>query len=82
MSSEVHKYDKAILNKNKDLFYAEVINFPYDKKANYLKNEQFTNNDCVWKISDISNKDQFKAVTGICFMFGSLFIMGLYSSLM
>ena len=34
-----------------------------------------------WKISDKSNQDQLKAVTGICFMIGSLIIMGLYSGL-
>ena len=35
-----------------------------------------------WKISDDSNIDQYKAVTGICFMIGILTILGLYSNLL
>ena len=34
-----------------------------------------------WEINDDSNEDQLKAVAGICFMFGALIIMGLYSNL-
>ena len=34
-----------------------------------------------WTIGDESNKDQLKAVTGICFMLGVLTIIGLYSNL-
>ena len=81
MSSEVHKYEETNLNKNNNLFYAEVINFPNDKKASNFKYEQI-NNDSFWKISDKSNNDQFKAVTSICFMFGVLTLMGLYSNLL
>ena len=36
--------------------------------------------DKFWKINDISNNDQLKAVVGICFMFGALIVMGLYSN--
>ena len=32
MSSEVHKYIKEALDKNKNLLNAEVIDFPQDKK--------------------------------------------------
>ena len=74
MSSEVHKYIEDRLEKNANLFNAEVINFPNDVKISKVKIDSF------WKISDISNNDQLKAVVGICFMFGVLILMGLYSS--
>ncbi|MDC1154661.1 hypothetical protein OAT07_00385 [Candidatus Pelagibacter sp.] len=80
MSSEVHKYIEEALEKNKNLFNAEVINFPNDKSINESKNFK-TKYDIVWKISDKSNYDQLKAVIGVCFMFGALLIIGLYSNL-
>ena len=49
------------------------------KITNYKHIEINTNN--FWKISDKSNNDQLKAVIGICFMFASLILMGLYSNL-
>ena len=80
MSSEVRKYPKENLDNSESLFNAEVINFPNDKTNE--KNKDFTiNNHNFWKISDKSNTDQLKAVTGICFMFAALIIMGLYSNL-
>ena len=79
MSSEVHKYIKDRLEKNTNLFNAEVINFPNDTKMNDVKISK-VKIDSFWKISDISNNDQLKAVVGICFMFGVLILMGLYSS--
>jgi len=33
-----------------------------------------------WQINDQSNNDQLKAVIGICFTFGSLILIGLYSN--
>jgi len=79
MSSEVHKYIETAIEKRQNLFNADVINFPNDKKINTTQiiKEKKSN---YWKISDESNYDQFKAVTGICFMFAALIIMGLYSS--
>ena len=37
MSSEVHKYIEDRLEKNANLFNAEVINFPNDVKVNDVK---------------------------------------------
>ena len=79
MSSEIHKYKDTILEKNRNLFYAEIINFPKDKSENDYENLKINNHD-FWKINDGSNSDQLKAVTSICFMFGALTVMGLYSS--
>ena len=81
MSSEVHKYIEDRLEKNANLFNAEVINFTNDVKVNDVKISE-VKIDKFWKISDISNNDQLKAVVGICFMFGALIVMGLYSNLL
>ena len=84
MSSEVHKYIEEALEKNKNLFNAELINFPSDKKVEILKNLTVDDNK-TWKLYDKSNinedGDQLKAVLGICLMFSALIIMGLYSNL-
>ncbi len=80
MSSEVHKYIEKALDKNENLFNAEVISFPNDKKTQEFKYKKI-NTYNSWKISDKSNADQFKAIIGICFMFAALVVMGLYSSL-
>tara|TARA_B100001989_G_scaffold246095_1_gene216606 strand:+ start:134 stop:382 length:249 start_codon:yes stop_codon:yes gene_type:complete len=80
MSSEIHKYIETSLEKKQNLFNASVINFPSDKKLN--KTDIFNINTAnFWNIGDESNKDQLKAVTGICFMLGVLTIIGLYSNL-
>ena len=79
MSSEIRKYIGDALEKNKNLFNAEVINFPNDKKISNNKNFNIKN-EYFWKISDKSNSDQLKAVVGVCFMFGALIVMGLYSN--
>ena len=79
MSSEVHKYIEDRLEKNANLFNAEVINFPNDAKMDSVKISK-TKIDKFWKINDISNNDQLSAVVGICFMFGALILMGLYSN--
>ena len=80
MSSEVHKYIETEIEKKQNLFNADVLNFPNNKEiiTNQIIQEDKSN---YWKISDESNYDQFKAVTGICFMFAALIIMGLYSNL-
>ena len=80
MSSEVHKYIEEALEKNKNLFNAKVINFPNDKTIEETDNSK-RKNDTLWKISDKSNNDQLKAVIGVCFMFGALLVIGLYSNL-
>jgi hypothetical protein len=83
MSSEVHKYIKESLEKNENLFNAELINFPKEKKIKTKKNLRLNNNK-TWKLYDKSNTnedgDQLKAVIGICLMFSALIIMGLYSN--
>ena len=79
MSSEVHKYIEDRLEKNANLFDAEVINFPNNVRVNDVKISK-VKTDGFWKISDISNNDQLRAVVGICLMFGALIVMGLYSN--
>jgi len=80
MSSEIHKYIETSLEKKQNLFNASVINFPSDKKLNKTDILNINTHD-FWNIDDESNKDQLKAVTGICFMLGVLTIIGLYSNL-
>ena len=80
MSQEVYKYIETALEKKKTLFQAEVINLNQIKKN--VSNEFKFQNLKFWKIKDKSNNDQFRAVTGICFMFISLVVMGLYSNLL
>lgn len=85
MSLEVHKYIEVALEEKKKLYNAEVINFPKDK--NFNKSENISLKDYnFWKLYDKSNAkeddDQLKAVTGICFMFVTLLLMGLYSTLL
>ena len=81
MSSEVHKYIEKALDKNKNLFSAEVIDFPNEKNI-YESNFSEIKKNNFWKISDESNADQLRAVTGVCLMFGALILMGLYSNLL
>ena len=80
MSSEIHNYIETALDKQDALFNAEVINFPKEKSLPNIQLKEL-NSQNVWKINDGSNDDQLKAVAGICFMFGALIIMGLYSNL-
>ena len=74
MSSEVHKYIETALESKKDLFEAEVIDFPNNKKIENFDNWQLYN-----KSNILEDADQLKAVTGICFIFSILIILGLYS---
>ena len=57
------------LKKKEDLFNAEVLDFPKDKKIKLSKNFKLKKNS-HWDINDSSNSDQQKAITGICLMFG------------
>ena len=81
MSSELHKYIETAIEKKRSLLDAEVINFPNDKKVDEFKNLKKETHD-FWKINDKTNDDQLKAVVGICFTFGSLVLIGLYSNLL
>ena len=76
MSSELHKYIETAIEKKKSLLNAEVINFPNEKRMDNLKTGTYD----FWQINDQSNNDQLKAVIGICFTFGSLILIGLYSN--
>ena len=79
MSSELHKYIETAIEKKQNLFNAEVLNFPNDiNKENTKKFSKRKLN--FWNISDKSNIDQLRAVTGVCFMFVALVVMGVYSS--
>ena len=80
MSSEVHKYIEKSLKKNETLFDAELLSFQDAVKVKNIKTSKIKI-DNFWTISDKSNDDQLQAVIGICFMLGSLFLMGLYSYL-
>ena len=82
MSSEVHKYIETALEKKENLFKAEVLNFPKDKKNKSIKELETSSDDGFWKINDKSNDDQLKAVIGICYIFGALILMGLYSNIL
>ena len=79
MSSELHKYIETAIEK-KSVYNAEVINFPKEKQENVSEKFKIDNFN-FWRIKDKSNKDQLKAVTGICFMLAALVIMGIYSNL-
>ena len=80
MSPELQKYSENVLEKKQNLFNAEVISFPNDNSLEKSKNLS-SNAYNYWKISDETNEDQYKAVIGICFMFGALVLTGLYSNL-
>ena len=79
MSSEVHKYIETALEKKKNLFKVEVLNFPKEKRIKVSNEFQFQDIN-IWKIKDKSNSDQLRAVTGICLMLVSLIVIGIYSN--
>ena len=79
MSSEIHKYIETAIDRKKNLLNAEIIDFPNDYEKNNKKNLVLNSNK-FWKITDKSNNDQLKAVTGICFILAILTIAGLYSN--
>ena len=79
MSSEIHKYIETAIDSKKNLLNAEIIDFPNDyEKSN--KRNLVLNSNTFWKITDKSNNDQLKAITGICFVLAILTITGLYSN--
>ena len=80
MSSEIHKNIETFSEKQKVLFDAEVINFSKEKNHSKNKFKKFDNLN-IWTLNDKSNEDQLKTVVGICFMLGTLIVMGLYSNL-
>ena len=80
MSSEIHKYIETAIDKKTNLFNAEVINFPQEQNIKDDKKLKSQNQN-FWEISDESNADQLKAIIGICFMFSTLVLLGLYSNL-
>ena len=80
MSSELQKYSENVLEKKQNLLNAEVISFPKDNNLEKSKNLS-SNAYNYWKINDETNEDQYKAIIGICFMFGALVLTGLYSNL-
>ena len=80
MSSELHKYIEDAVEKKASLFDAEVLEFPKDKEIKVSKNFELNHNN-YWKIDDSSNYDQFKAITGICLIFGFLLVMGIFANL-
>ena len=79
MSSEIHKYIETAIDSKKNLLNAEIIDFPNDYEKNNKRN-LVLNSNTFWKITDKSNNDQLKAVTGICFVLAILTITGLYSN--
>ena len=79
MSSEIHKYIETAIDSKKNLLNAEIIDFPNDYEKNN-KTNLVLNSNTFWKITDKSNNDQLKAVTGICFVLAILTIAGLYSN--
>jgi len=81
MSSELHKYIETAIEKKKNLFNAEVLDFPPIDKTIDISKKLESNSKNYWKINDDSNKDQLKAITGICFMIGVLFILGLLTNI-
>ena len=79
MSSEIHKYIETAIENKKNLLNAEIIDFPTDYEKNNKVN-LVLNSNTFWKITDKSNNDQLKAVTGICLVLAILTIAGLYSN--
>ena len=79
MSSEIHKYIETAIDCKKNLLNAEIIDFPNDYEKNNKRNLVLNSNK-FWKITDKSNNDQLKAVTGICFVLAILTMAGLYSN--
>ena len=80
MSLKIQENTETSLEKNQNLFNAEVISFPSEKK--FISSKDFKINSMNhWSISDKSNDDQFRAIIGICFMIGALTLIGLYSNL-
>ena len=52
MSSELHKYIEDAIEKKENLFNAEVLDFPKDKKIKLSKNFKLKKNN-HWNINDV-----------------------------
>ena len=85
MSSEVRQYIIEDASKKSEIFSAQLLKLPIEKKI--LKSKT-TNLDkfAYWKLYDKTNihedGDQLKAVTGICLVLVVFSFIGLYSSLL
>ena len=79
MSSEIHQYIETAIDRKKNLLNTKIIDFHIDYEKNN-KTNLVLNSNTFWKITDKSNNDQLKAVTGICFVLAILTIAGLYSN--
>ena len=83
MSWEVRKYIEEAPQKNQNLFNENVLSFPKEKKISATQNFEVNTLE-TWKLYDKSSikedGDQLKAVIGICFMFVSLILIGLYAN--
>ncbi len=79
MSSELHKYIENAIDKKENLFNAEVLDFPNNKKIDNSYNIKLKIKD-HWNINDNANSDQLKAVTGICLTFGIIILIGLFAN--
>ena len=84
MSSKARQYIIEDAYKNSEVFSAQLLKLPIQKK---ISKSKATNLDkcAYWKLYDKTNihedGDQLKAVTGICLVLGVFSFIGLYSSL-
>ena len=85
MSSELRQYIIEDAPKKSEIFSAQLLKLPTQKK---IAKSKTTNLDkcAYWKLYDKTNihedGDQLKAVTGICLVLGVFSVIGLYSSLL
>ena len=83
MSSEIRQYIIEDTSKNSEIFSAQLLKFPLKKKNLNLKTPNL--DECeYWKLYDKrdihEDRDQLKAVTGICLIVSVFSLIGLYSS--
>mgnify|MGYP001437738201 CR=1 FL=1 len=83
MSSELKNHTKTNIEEKKDLLKAEIISFPNEIKTKQPINLNIKEID-TWKLYDKSNikddRDQLKAVIGICFMYVTIMFLSIYSN--
>ena len=83
MSSEIRQYIIEDTSKNSEIFSAQLLKFPLKKKN--LNSKTPNLDECgYWKLYDKrdihEDRDQLKAVTGICLIVSVFSLIGLYSS--
>ena len=83
MSSEVRQYIIEDASKKSEIFSAQLLKLPLKKKI--LKSNATNLDKCAyWKLYDKrdihEDRDQLKAVTGICLIVSVFSLIGLYSS--